>query len=40
MRDRVGIDPVNLKGGGKELFDRIISKAEYISKARDKTKTL
>ena len=32
MRDRVGIDPVNLKGGGKELFDRIISKAEYYLK--------
>ncbi len=32
MRDRVGIDPVNLKGGGKELLDRIISKADYYLK--------
>ncbi len=28
LPDRVGIDTVNLKGGGTELFDRIISKAE------------
>jgi hypothetical protein len=29
---RVGIDVINLKGGGKELFDRIVSKAEYYLK--------
>lgn len=26
---RVGIDVTNLKGGGQELFDRIVTKAEY-----------
>jgi len=26
---RVGIDVINLKGGGQELFDRIVTKAEH-----------
>jgi hypothetical protein len=29
---KVGVDAVNLKGGGKELLDRIVSKAEHYLK--------
>jgi len=32
LPERVGVDVINMKGGGKELFDGIITKAEYYLK--------
>ena len=37
---KVGINVTNLKGGGKELFDRIVSKAEYYLKGGGQDPTI